>query len=108
MPDMTQEEIHAMQLKWKMLAIHLREVSKTICAENGCTENDHKCESYAYVNIKGDLLDVCLPDYFSGSVNGYAVVPLPWNGDGDDLMDMVEREIEDVEENGGEDVKIII
>ncbi len=62
------------------LAAYLRKRSKEICADNGCTEDEHKCESYAYVNSDGQLLDICCSDYFQGSSKPVAAISLPWDG----------------------------
>ena len=72
-------------------AQYLRKQSKEICQMNGCTKDEHKCESYAYLTKDGQLLDVCYPDYFQGSSEPVAAISLPWSGSQKDL----EREIAD-------------
>jgi hypothetical protein len=79
------------------LAKYLKKRSKEICADNGCTEDDHKCESYAYINRRGDLLDICASDYFQGSSKPYAAIPLPWTGSQRELMRQVREECYDME-----------
>ncbi len=77
---------------WNETAKHLTARSQEICRENGCTDEDHKCESYGYITENGLLIDVCAPDYFQGwgqndiDLQGnYAAIPLPFNGNGQDL-----------------------
>jgi hypothetical protein len=89
-------------MKDKTLSQYLRQRSKEICADNHCTEDQHNCESYAYIAVdrrkKNDntfyspkspialdpstmrLLDICASDYFQGHSGPYAAIPLPWNG----------------------------
>lgn len=64
----------------KNLSQYLKQRSKEICADNECTEDQHNCESYAYVNASVQLLDICTSDYFQGSSRPYAAIPLPWTG----------------------------
>lgn len=71
------------------LAEHLQERSKEICADNGCTEDNHVCESYAYVSSKNQLLDVCASDYFHGSSKPHAAIPLPWTGTQEELEEEI-------------------
>ncbi len=72
------------------LAERLHERSAEICADNGCTDDEHKCESYAYIREDGELLDICASDYFVGCSRPYAAVSLPWNGDGFELREEVD------------------
>ena len=76
---------------WEELSQYLRERSKEICKDNGCGE-EHWCDSYAYITKSGELLDVCVPDYFSGMEQCVAI-PLPWEGDGEELKCLVQEEI---------------
>ena len=78
------------------LAKHLEDRSTEICQMNDCTEDEHKCESYAYIS-KAGLLDICCPDYFSGSSEPYACIPLPWSGSQEDLDAEVENQIAEQE-----------
>ena len=71
------------------LAQYLKQRSKEICADNECTEDEHNCGSYAYITKDGDLLDICIPDYFQGSSEPYAAIPLPWDGAQEELDDEV-------------------
>lgn len=74
--------------KWNELAEYLKKVSGDVCKLNNCTDEDHSCQSYAYIDINGDVWDVCAPDYFQGGHN-IAAIPLPFDGSGDDLEDEV-------------------
>ena len=87
----------ATQNQWQKLADELKAQSKEICEMNGCTEDNHNCESYAYIAEDGSLIDVCASDYFQGWGSadealhgGCAAIPLPWDGDGAELKDAVE------------------
>ena len=71
------------------LSDYLAQRSKEICADNECTEDEHNCGSYAYITKDGDLLDICIPDYFQGSSEPYAAIPLPWSGTQEELDDEV-------------------
>ena len=64
---------------------YLIQRSKEICADNECTDDEHNCESYAYITKDGNLLDVCTSDYFQGSSEPVAAIPLPWNGTQEEL-----------------------
>lgn len=80
-------------------ALFLGKYSEEICETNGCTEDDHKCESYAYIQVETDvnvitgvtmlkehaLLTVCAPDYFQGCSSEHVALPLPWDGSADEL-----------------------
>jgi ribosomal protein L37AE/L43A len=74
---------------WNELAQYLKERSAEICQLNGCTEDQHNCESYAYIDANGRLLDVCGSDYFQGSGEPYAGISLPFEGTGDELKEEV-------------------
>jgi len=78
--------------EWDNLAEHLAERSKDICHSNRCTEEEHKCESYAYVLRDGTLLDVCYPDFFQGTSKPVAAVCMPWTGTGEELQNEVEEQ----------------
>lgn len=73
------------------LAKYLAKRSQEICRDNGCTEDEHKCEAYAYINKKGQLLDICCSDYFQGSSDLVAAIPLPFYGTAEDIQ----KEIDD-------------
>lgn len=77
------------------LAQYLKHRSNEICQGNGCTETDHYCDSYAYINSDMQLMDICLPDYFQGSSKPYAAIPLPWNGTEEELEEAVNEQIEE-------------
>lgn len=64
----------------RTIAQHLQSLSKEICAMNGCTVDEHHCESYAYIDSEMNLLDVCQSDYFQGTSKPCAAVCLPWIG----------------------------
>lgn len=78
-----------MSINFKALAKHLRIKSKEICKDNGCTKDNHKCGSYAYLDEKGGLCEICLPDYANRSYPSF--ISLPFNGFGSDAK----REFED-------------
>jgi hypothetical protein len=73
------------------LAQYLKKRSVEICKDNNCTEDNHNCESYAYINADKQLLDICGSDYFQGSSKPHAAIPLPWTGTQAEL----EREVDD-------------
>lgn len=66
--------------KRESLSDYLAARSAEICRDNHCTEDNHNCESYAYINADCQLMDVCIPDYFQGSSKPHAAIPLPWTG----------------------------
>jgi len=76
--------------EWGSKAEYLEKRSVEICFDNKCTDDNHKCESYAYVSKDGDLLDICASDYFQGSSAPHAAIPLPWIGTGEELKKQVE------------------
>lgn len=78
------------------LAQYLRKRSKEICADNECTDEQHNCESYAYINADYQLLDLCYPDYFQGSSKPYAAIPLPWTGSQAELEEQVDEQISEL------------
>lgn len=67
------------------LSQYLRMRSKEICTDNECTAEDHHCESYAYINSRCQLMDICQSDYFQGSSHPYAAIALPWSGNQKEL-----------------------
>lgn len=79
------------------LSQHLRRRSKEICAYNGCTEDEHQCQSYAYINRECQLLDICASDYFQGSSAPVAAIPLPWTGNQKELKAEVRDQIAEQE-----------
>ena len=85
--------------EWNKLSRYLKDRSKEICRDNGCTKDEHNCESYAYIASDGSLIDICFSDYFQGwgsddedNHGGYAAICLPWNGTGRELRDTVKEE----------------
>ena len=74
---------------WDSLAQQLQASSAEVCGLNNCTEDQHNCESYAYITADGQLLDICGSDFFQGSSDPVAAVPLPWQGSGQELQDEV-------------------
>lgn len=81
------------------LARHLRRRSKEICALNGCTEDEHNCESYAYVRHDMKLLDICISDYFQGCSAPHAAISLPFDGSAEDLLNDVQEQCADLSED---------
>ena len=79
---------------WNEIVEYLKNRSVEICKDNGCDlENDnHNCESYAYITANGQLLDVSGADYFAGTSDPYAAISLPFTGTGDDLKNEVEEQ----------------
>lgn len=77
------------------LARYLTKRSKEICELNGCNEDEHRCESYAYINRRGELLDICQSDYFQGSSETVAAIGLPWSGSQRELMREVREQCAD-------------
>mgnify|MGYP001573739038 CR=1 FL=1 len=75
------------------LSQFLKKRSKEICSDNKCSEDNHNCESYAYINKEMQLLDICASDYFQGSSKPYATIPLPWNGTVKELKEQVKDQI---------------
>jgi hypothetical protein len=71
------------------LSDYLTERSKEICADNHCTEDEHNCESYAYITAKMELLDICSPDFFQGYSSAHAAISLPWSGTQAEIEDEV-------------------
>ena len=85
------------------LAQYLKRRSKEICRDNNCKKSlrerdEHRCESYAYINKKGELLDICASDYFQGSSEPVAAIALPWSGSQRELMREVREDIGEQEE----------
>ncbi len=76
------------------IAQYLEQESKAICLDNECTEDNHNCGSYAYINADMNLLNVCIPDYFQGYDGRYAAIPLPWAGSLKELEAAVKNELE--------------
>ena len=78
---------------WKEISDHIAIRSTEICKDNGCTEDEHKCESYAYIVIDSNgqpiLRDVCCRDYWQGDCQSTAAIPLPWNGTPAELKEEV-------------------
>ena len=79
------------------LSDYLKERSKEICADNECTEDEHNCESYAYIAKDGTLLDICISDYFQGSGQPHAAIPMPWSGTQEELDDEIADQCFDME-----------
>ncbi len=80
-------------MKNQTLAEFLKERSAEICKDNACTDDEHNCESYAYIRATDmALLDICASDYFAGCSARYAAIPLPWNGTQEELKDAVESD----------------
>jgi len=71
------------------LNLHLQQRSEEICHLCECKENNHNCESYAYISYTGSLIDICISDYFQGSGQPYAAIPLPWYGTRGELREEI-------------------
>jgi len=79
------------------LAKYLKIRSKEICRDNECTEGNQNCESYAYIDKRGNLLDICASDFFQGSSEPHAAIALPWSGSQKELMKQVRDDCFDME-----------
>lgn len=91
--------------KYDEISEHLTKLSKEVCAQNECSNDNHNCESYAYFDYdKGtdsfSLCDVCVPDYANRSYD--CALPLPFTGYAEDLQDQLEHwaEWDLIEEKG--------
>jgi len=90
-------------MTWDDLTACLQQRSKEICKLSGCTEEEHYCESNAYITVDGTepaLHNICPPGFWPGwgfeDVARYglvAAIRLPWSGTGKDLEYEVEQEI---------------
>lgn len=74
-------------------AEYLSQQSKAICILCACTEEEHKCASYAYFDKDHNLLDVCHPDYFAGHSGPVAAIPLPWQGTQEELDAAIDEDL---------------
>ena len=81
--------------KTENLAQYLTRRGAEICRDNGCTEEEHRCESYAYINDDMGLMDLCASDYFQGSSGPYACIPMPWHGSYTELRKEVGAQIDE-------------
>ncbi|MCP4541720.1 MAG: hypothetical protein GY832_31700 [Chloroflexi bacterium] len=84
---------------WQALAELLSARSNDICRDNGCNDDEHNCESYAYISQGGVLHDVCQSDYWCGWGSSdeercglLAAIALPFHGSGLDLSAAVEED----------------
>jgi len=73
---------------FKELSEYLAIRSIEICRDNDCYDQDddfdeHKWDSYTYITIWGELLDICISDYFQGSSQKHVAYPLPHVHDDD-------------------------
>lgn len=74
------------------LSKFLRRRSKEICAMNACTEEQHNCDSHAYISADMQLINLCNPDFFQGHSRAYAAISLPWTGTQRELKEAVMEE----------------
>jgi hypothetical protein len=90
------------QSQLAQLAKFLTKKSKEICRDNQCTEDNHNCESNAYIDItidkddnilSIDVIDICLSDYMQRSTN--SMISLPFSGSGKDLAEMLISEYQE-------------
>ena len=77
------------ETQWDHLSEYLNKRSKEICADNGCTKEEHFCKSNAYITEEGLLVDICNSCYFQGWDSEMAVISLPWEGTGEELKNEV-------------------
>ena len=86
-----QQEAH-----YQRIADYLENQSEDICEMNGCTEEEHFCESYAYFDYDKptktySLAEICGSDY---AQQCYAsLIPLPFSGNAFDLFSQLEDEL---------------
>jgi len=81
----------------KTLAQYLQRRSREICADNQCMDDDHKCESYAYITADYRLIAICIPDYFQEYAKPYAAIALPWTGNQHQLEQAVAAQCEELQ-----------
>jgi hypothetical protein len=79
------------------LSKYLKQRSKEICRDNKCTEDQHNCESYAYITHDGKLMDICASDYWIGSSRPHAAIPLPWTGNQKELEKEIKNSVAEME-----------
>jgi hypothetical protein len=63
---------------------YLAVASHMICTMRGCTDWQHHCDRFAFINRSMQILDICASDAFHGR-EAHAVIPLPWYGTEHDL-----------------------
>ena len=97
---MTIHKMEQSKAMWDDMAEYLMERSQEICQDNGCTEEEHFCGSNVYITENCALVDICCPDFFQGwgswdeeTYGQLAVIPLPFDGNGDDLKREVEENL---------------
>ena len=76
--------------RYRELTEHLAAMSKDICADNECTEDEHNCEFYAYFDLDCstkafELVTICQSDYCNRVYD--IAVPMPFHGNTRDLLD---------------------
>ena len=80
---------------YKDMARYLTKLSKDICQNNECTNDQHNCESYAYFTACKDgdyiLETVCLSDYCQRRYD--IALPLPFEGGSQELLSALEYEL---------------
>ena len=85
-------EIKFDRIYWGRMATNLRKSSKEICQLNDCKRDSHNChEVYAYFNGKGELCDICSPDYAQRSYESY--ISFPFTGKGKELFEEFKRNL---------------
>ena len=63
---------------------YLAVASHLICTMRACTDWQHHCDAFAFINRAMQILDICASDAFRGREPN-AVIPLPWYGSQSDL-----------------------
>jgi hypothetical protein len=81
---------------YQLITDRIENASEDICKANGCIENEHYCESYAYFNYDKTtkryyLADICGSDYAQKCYASY--IPLPFSGNAFDLFVALEAEL---------------
>jgi len=54
------------EANWKDALEYITKRSKEICESNKCTDDEHFCESNAYITKDGTVHDVSPSDFFQG------------------------------------------
>jgi hypothetical protein len=61
------------------LVDYLAGTSSIIFTMRGCTDGQHHCAQFAFINRAMQVLDICASDAIRGR-EAHAVIPLPWSG----------------------------
>lgn len=81
------------QVNYTKLLRKLRLESTRICYMNHCTQYKHKCNTTAFINSEGRILNICIPVYFKGSLHPVAKITLPFLGNKKELKQEILNQI---------------